>query len=222
MGPISVVSFPGSNGRIGDRRVRRARAVGDVIAPHASRASRGDIEGAARRGIGRARAPYTVPLTCGFARSPNGVRTRVSTLRGVFPASQDGRSHSELSCRACLMGELGPNPFRFVLDLRPSVLPKLLPGKGGGGTRRRLTRRPSCIELVSTRRLTRRSGQHCYEADIWVRVPSGAYPAGIASPPRRTPLTRRPPPGEARPSGRPPRAYPALSRTGCLLRPRTR
>jgi hypothetical protein len=35
-------------------------------------------------GAGSSASGHSVALTCGFVSSPNGVRTRVSTLRGAF------------------------------------------------------------------------------------------------------------------------------------------
>ena len=65
-----------------------------------------------------------------FARSPNGVRTRVSTLRGVFPASHDERTHPGLCCPACWVGELGPECVLFGSRLTARCVAKLFPGSG--------------------------------------------------------------------------------------------
>jgi hypothetical protein len=68
--------------------------------------------------------------------SPNGVRTRVSTLRGAFRLSRGEQAHPGLCCRACSAGESGPNPSWFVLDLPPGVLPNRCQAVGWRNTPR--------------------------------------------------------------------------------------
>ena len=59
----------------------------------------------------------------GGSSSPNGVRTRVSTLRGAFPAFRDERSFPGLYCRAWSEGATGPKVSHSVVYLPPGVLP---------------------------------------------------------------------------------------------------